>query len=145
MHRTLRILLLVALVLHVACGSKSAKRDGDTVAEEVVVEELVAELTVGATSEVLVDLGSVAPRSITTREIRIVNNTDEPVVLLDYETTCRCTTLEFERTPIEAGGHAVAVLKFDSRGEWGGVGNFLSIETSNEECSVVVWMSAEVN
>ena len=138
----LRISLFLALILHVACGSK--QQHGDGVEHENMPEELVAELTIGAASEVLVELGAVAPRSITTRDIRIVNTTDAPIVLLDYETTCRCTTLDFPRTPIAAGGEVVAVLSFDSRGEWGGVGNFLSIETSNEECAVVVWMSAEV-
>ena len=107
-------------------------------------EVLVAELTEGATSEVLADFGVVEPRSLSSLDIRIVNCTDSPIVLLDYETTCRCTTLEFDRAPIAAGGETIAVLTFDSRGEWGSVGNFLSIVTSNEECAIVVWMSAHV-
>jgi hypothetical protein len=123
-----------------------SKQDNTTIEEQgmEVAEVLVAELTEGATSEVLADFGVVEPRSISSLDIRIVNTTDSPIVLLDYETTCRCTTLEFDRTPIAAGGEAVAVLTFDSRGEWGSVGNFLSIETSNEECAVVVWMSAHI-
>jgi hypothetical protein len=36
------------------------------------------------------------------------------------------------------------VLTFDSRGEWGSVGNFLEVATSNPECGFVVWMSAMV-
>jgi hypothetical protein len=123
-----------------------SKQEKTTIEEQgmEVAEVLVAELTEGATSEVLADFGVVEPRSISSLDIRIVNTTDSPIVLLDYETTCRCTTLEFDRTPIAAGGEAVAVLTFDSRGEWGSVGNFLSIETSNEECAVVVWMSAHI-
>ena len=142
MPRLLRITLPLALVLCVACGAKT--KPAEQHAEEPRIDELVAELSLGVTSEVLADFGSVEPRSIVSRDIRIVNNTNEPIVLLDYETTCRCTTLEFDRKPIAVGEEAVAVLTFDSRGEWGSVGNFLSVTTSNEECAMVVWMSAYV-
>lgn len=150
--RTLtRISLLVAFILcGVACGQKP-KQETDKQSEKVVAEvasgdaeELVAELAVGATSEVVVDFGVVEPRSIAEREIRVVNQTDNPLVLLDYSTTCRCTTLEFDRKPISPGGEAVVVLTFDSRGEWGSVGNFLEITTSNPECGFVIWMGATV-
>ena len=142
MQRLFRITLPLALVLCVACGAKT--KPAEQHADEPKIEELVAELSVGVTSEVLVDFGSVEPRSVVSRDIRIVNTTDEPIVLLDYDTTCRCTTLEFERKPIAAGEQTIAVLTFDSRGEWGNVGNFLSVTTSNEECAMVVWMSAYV-
>ena len=142
MQRLFRITLPLALVLCVACGAKT--KPAEQHAEEPKIEVLVAELSVGVTSEVLVDFGSVEPRSVVSRDICIVNTTDEPIVLLDYDTTCRCTTLEFERKPIAAGEETIAVLTFDSRGEWGSVGNFLSVTTSNEECAMVVWMSAYV-
>ncbi len=145
-----RISLLLALILcGVACGINS-KQEADMHDDESAmmasheIEELVAELSEGATSEVVVDFGVVEPRSIAEREIRVVNQTDNPLVLLDYSTTCRCTTLEFDRKPISPGGEAVVVLTFDSRGEWGGVGNFLEITTSNPECGFVVWMGATV-
>ena len=142
MQRLFRITLPLALVLCVACGAKT--KPAEQHAEEPKIEELVAELSVGVTSEVLVDFGSVEPRSVVSRDIRIVNTTDEPIVLLDYDTTCRCTTLEFERKPIAAGEETIAVLTFDSRGEWGSVGNFLEVTTSNPECGFVIWMGATV-
>ena len=146
-----RLSLLLALILMgVSCGLMP-KQEADNGAEDVAaeqvsdaVEELVAELAVGATIEVLADFGVVEPRSIATREIRVVNSTDSPIVLIDYDTTCRCTTLELDRKPIEPGGETMVILSFDSRGEWGSVGNFLSIATSNPECAIVIWMSAEV-
>lgn len=147
MHTVARLISLLALVLCVvACGLKPKHVDEQTETQSVEqqAEVLVAELVEGATSEVLVDFGVVEPRSIVSRDIHIVNHTDSPVVLLDYETTCRCTVLDLPRNPIEAGEEAVVVITFDSRGEWGGVGNFLSIATSNEECAVVVWMSAHI-
>lgn len=152
MHSIARILLPMALLLcGAACGlaNKSGKQENEgglNVEESAQLEvvEFVAELTQGTTCEVLADFGVVEPRSIATRSIRIVNNTDSPIVLLDYDTTCRCTTIEFDRKPIDVGGKATALLKFDSRGEWGNVGNFLDITTSNPECGFVIWMAATV-
>ena len=132
----------MALVLCVvACGSKSAKQNAEC---EAMPEVLTAELVEGATSEVMADFGVVEPRAVVEMPIRVINATDEPIVLLDYSTTCRCTTLALPRTAIEAGGECEVVLSFDSRGEWGSVGNFLEVTTSNPECGFVVWMAAMV-
>lgn len=147
MHTVVRLISLLALVLCVvACGSKPKHVDEQTETKviEQQVEVLKVELAEGSTCEVIVDFGVVEPRSIVSRDIHIVNHTDAPIVLLDYETTCRCTTLDLPRKPIEPGGEAVAVLTFDSRGEWGSVGNFLDITTTNPECGFVIWMGATV-
>lgn len=145
MHAFCRITALLALVLCVvACGAKQTKKDAKSVACETAPEVLVAELAEGYTAEVLADFGVVEPRSVVDMPIRVINNTDESIVLVDYSTTCRCTTLELPRAAIEAGGECEVVLTFDSRGEWGGVGNFLDVTTSNSECGFVIWMGATV-
>lgn len=140
-----RISTLLALVLCVvACGAKQTKNSANSGEGEVVIEVLEATLEEGCTAEVFADFGVVEPRSAVEMPIRVVNATDEPIVLLDYSTTCRCTTLDLPHNPIEVGGVCEVVLTFDSRGEWGGVGNFLDITTSNPECGFVVWMGATV-
>ena len=145
MHAFCRSMLLVALVLcGVACGAKQAKSDAESVACETAPEVLKAELAEGYTAEVIAEFGVVEARSVVDMPIRVRNNTDKPIVLLDYSTTCRCTTLALPRTAIEAGGECEVVLSFDSRGEWGSVGNFLEVTTSNPECGFVVWMAAMV-
>ena len=147
MHTVVRLISLLALVLCVvACGSKHKQVGEQTEVKETEqqAEVLEAELVEGSTCEVVVDFGVVESRSMVSRDIRVVNHTDAPIVLLDYETTCRCTTLDLPRMPIEPNGEAVAVLTFDSRGEWGSVGNFLSITTTNSECGFVIWMGATV-
>jgi hypothetical protein len=147
MHAFYRLTALVALVLFVvACGAKQTKSSAEDTASEMASEPVVLEATLeeGCTCEVLAEFGVVEARSVREMPIRVKNNTDEPIVLLDYSTTCRCTTLELPRTAIEAGGESEVVLTFDSRGEWGGVGNFLEVTTSNPECGFVVWMAAMV-
>ena len=145
MHAFCRSMLLVALVLcGVACGAKQTKSDAESVACETAPEVLRAELAEGYTAEVIAEFGGVEARSVVDMPIRVRNTTNEPIVLLDYSTTCRCTTLALPRTAIEAGGECEVVLTFDSRGEWGSVGNFLEVTTSNPECGFVVWMAAMV-
>lgn len=145
MHAFCRSMLLVALVLcGVACGAKQTKSDAESVACETAPEVLKAELAEGYTAEVIAEFGVVEARSVVDMPIRVKNTTNEPIVLLDYSTTCRCTALALPRTAIEAGGECEVVLTFDSRGEWGSVGNFLEVTTSNPECGFVVWMAAMV-
>ena len=145
MHAFCRSMLLVALVLcGVGCGAKQAKSNAESVACETAPEVLRAELAEGYTAEVIAEFGVVEARSVVDMPIRVKNTTNEPIVLLDYSTTCRCTTLALPRTAIEAGGECEVVLTFDSRGEWGSVGNFLEVTTSNPECGFVVWMAAMV-
>ena len=145
MHAFCRSMLLVALVLcGVACGAKQTKSDAESVACETAPEVLRAELAEGYTAEVIAEFGVVEARSVVDMPIRVKNTTNEPIVLLDYSTTCRCTALALPRTAIEAGGECEVVLNFDSRGEWGSVGNFLEVATSNPECGFVVWMAAMV-
>ena len=145
MHAIRCIATLLALLLCVvACGSKQKLESGDKGESVSKPEVLVAELAEGTTCEVLADFGVVEPRSVVEMPIRVVNTTDEPIVLLDYTTTCRCTALNMQRTPIEVGGECEVTLVFDSRGEWGNVGNFLDITTSNSECGFVIWMAATI-
>jgi hypothetical protein len=103
-----------------------------------------AEIKRDTVCEVLVDLGRVRCSDTVVKNIRLVNKTDAPIALLEYQTTCRCTWLTLPNTAIAPNDYADIELTFDSRGEFGSIGNFLSIETSDESVEVVVWMSADI-
>ena len=103
-----------------------------------------AEIKRDTVCEVLVDLGRVYYSDTVVKNIRLINKTDAPIALLDYQTTCRCTGLTLPNTAIAPNDYADIELTFDSRGEFGSIGNFLSIETSDESVDVVVWMCAEI-
>lgn len=142
----LAISVALGLLLATSCNkTTSSKEQSNEASTEATAESLVVRLCDNTTSEVYVDLGTVEARSTATESIRIENATDEPIVLVDYETTCRCTTMEFSRKPIQPGESCVATLIFDSRGEWGTVGNYISIATSTEGCNIAVWMCAEID
>ena len=52
--------------------------------------------------------------------------------------------LEFERKPIAPKESIDIELTFDSRGEWGSVGNYMEIVTSTEDMPIVLWIGAEI-
>lgn len=96
-----------------------------------------------AVCEVLVDMGAVLPSTTVTKTIRITNCSTTPLVLVDYSTQCRCMWLEYSREPIAVGDYRDIELVFDSRGEWGAVGNYMEITTSGEH-PIVLWIGAEI-
>ena len=94
--------------------------------------------------EVIVDLGNVRYSSTVEETIRLTNLGDSPIVLLDYTTQCRCMWLDFERDVIAVNDSIDITLTFDSRGEWGTVGNYMEITTSVDNAPIVLWIGAEI-
>ena len=88
-------------------------------------------------------MGAVLPSTTVTKTIRITNCSTTPLVLVDYSTQCRCMWLEYSREPIAENEYRDIELVFDSRGEWGSVGNYMEITTSGEH-PIVLWIGAEI-
>lgn len=149
-----RWIIIIALVLLVATlalvlrivdsESDNLRRAGEQQAQQKSeYSGIIAEVADGM-CEVLVDFDSVAYGTTTVKNIRIVNVGTTPLVLLDNTTQCRCMWLEYSREPIAVGESIDISLMFDSRGEWGSVGNYMTITTSREEAPIVLWIAAEV-
>ena len=150
-HRWVVVVALVliaatlALVLRIVYFPSDDLRHGE---EQMVQQEsnysgIVAEVADGV-CEVLVDFESVAYGVTTVKNIRVVNVGTTPLVLLDDTTQCRCMWLEYSREAINVGESIDISLMFDSRGEWGSVGNYMTITTSRAEAPIVLWIAAEV-
>ena len=135
------LLAAISLLLNTASIFRSAK-EKDTA--ESGYNGLVAEYSGGEVCEVVVDLGYVKRSAVVTETIRLVNRSNSPILLLDYSTQCRCMWLEFEREPIAPNESVDILLTFDSRGEWGSVGNYMEITTSVDNTPIVLWIGAEI-
>lgn len=112
--------------------------------QKVEYRGLRAEIKRDSLCEVLVELGSVAYSTTAEKSIRFTNLTDAPLALLDFTVTCKCTWLELPNKPIEVGESADVKVVFDSRGEYGSIGNYLSVKCSDERANIAIWVSAEV-
>lgn len=138
------VAVVAVCLIYVATTTKEPPTAAPTIAAKSEYQGIEAELQGGSACEVLVDFGSVPYSSTATKQIRLINRTAQPIVLLDYETTCRCTWLTLPATPIAPNAYADVEVTFDSRGEFGSIGNYLSVTTSDEQCNVAIWMCAEV-
>ncbi len=78
------------------------------------------------------------------RQLWIANRSTRPVVLLDYERSCGCTTLEFDRSPIAKGEAQRMRMLFDSRGEWGWQLKQIALRFSGAEKPFRIFVEAEV-
>ncbi|MBQ8774844.1 MAG: DUF1573 domain-containing protein [Alistipes sp.] len=112
--------------------------------QKVEYRGLRAEIKRDSLCEVLVELGSVAYSTTVEKSIRFTNLTDAPLALLDFSATCKCIWLELPNKPIEVGESADVKVVFDSRGEYGSIGNYLSVKCSDERANIAIWVSAEV-
>ena len=148
-RRTTLLLAVVALLVAAFVAVRILDSEGDNrhreeSAQQERKELPCYELTGNATCEVLVEFGDVNSSHEVIYDFALRNNCDTPIVLLDYEATCRCVWLDMPRRAIAPGECCGLRLHFDPRGEWGSVGNYLSIATSREDVGIAVWMSAEV-
>jgi hypothetical protein len=132
----------VALILRIVDSEiDNCHRDKGETSDEY--NGLIAEYNGEDIYEVLVDFGDVTPSSTVVKNIRIVNRCTTPLILLDHTTQCRCMWLEYSREPITEGTYTDVELTFDSRGEWGTVGNYMEITTSSGR-PIVLWIGAEI-
>ena len=135
----------LALVLRIVDSeSDNRRREAESATQEAnAYSGIVAEVS-DDVCEVLVDFESVPYSSTTVKTIRVINQGTTPLILVDYTTQCRCMWLDFGREPIAAGESRDITLTFDSRGEWGSVGNYMEITTSIEDRPIVLWIGAEI-
>ena len=141
------VVVVVALFAAVRIWDSTTDNNAREEAAETTTEdvaELSADIRTDSITEFIVDFGEVRYGNTATQTIRLRNTTNKPLTLTEYQATCRCTWMELPRYPITSGEWAEAEIFFDSRGEYGTVGNYIEITTSDERCIVAVWMCAEV-
>ena len=142
---TIIVIATVALALRIADSESDNQRrtEIESCAMRCDDPDIVAEVD-DDLCEVLVEFGSVPRSSTTTKTIRVVNKGSTPLVLLDFSTQCRCMWLDLSDKSIDCGDYCDISLSFDSRGEWGSVGNYMEVITSRDNAHIVLWIAAEV-
>lgn len=114
-------LLLLSLTILCSCGSHSSGRETDRPIEQVQKDRMIRitdEIAVSGGTDTL-RFGHLHTGEIAVMPVWVANESRQPVVLLDYERSCGCTSLEFDSQPILSGRARRIEVTFDSRGEWG--------------------------
>lgn len=141
-----RLIVAVSALCFVAvCMSCVNKAKQETEQQEEADLGITAEIRTDSITEVLVEFDNVRYSTTVDKSILLHNPTDTPLSLIDYDATCRCTWVDLPQKAIAPGEAGEVVLKFDSRGEYGSVGNYVDIRTSDPRCRIGIWMSAHVN
>lgn len=143
-NKALVFALLIATAVVVAMLWSTDTNTEKSIEQAPTFNGIAAEHDGSKYCEVIVDLGRVRRSATVDTTIRLTNHSDSPIVLLDYSTQCRCMWLEFDRKPIAPNESIDISLTFDSRGEWGSVGNYMEITTSVDSAPVVLWIGAEI-
>lgn len=138
-------LVAVAMVAAILLTMRTTNTTSPTEAKSALpLYGITAEIRTDSITEVLVEFGDVPYGGIASERIRLRNTSNEPIVLTDYQATCRCTTIGLPRTAIAPNEWAEAEVVFDSRGEFGTVGNYIEVATSDPRCKIGIWTCAEV-
>lgn len=143
--------LLVAVVAVVAAIAvilsmliTRGEQQPNIASHEATFDGIAADIRTDSITEILVEFGDVSYSTIATKRIRLRNTSDLPLTLVDYKATCRCTWIDLPHGAIAPNEWAEAEVVFDSRGEYGTVGNYIEVITSDDRCRIGIWMSADI-
>lgn len=95
--------------------------------------------------ETVHDFGSVPEKGGPVEyEFGFVNNTGQPLVLVNVEASCGCTTPEWSRDPIAPGKQGFVRARFDPEGRPGFFRKNITITTSPETGQVILQLTGNV-
>ncbi|MFM9074736.1 MAG: DUF1573 domain-containing protein, partial [Bacteroidota bacterium] len=95
--------------------------------------------------ETVHDFGSVPEKGGPVEyEFGFINNTGQPLVLVNVEASCGCTTPEWSRDPIPPGKPGFVRARFDPEGRPGFFKKNITITTSPETVQVILQLTGNV-
>lgn len=148
MGRYAAIAFVVGLIV-LSCGRNTTQKssEGSIEDENPIFLASTISLDTEALQYIVADtlqLGRMHSGEILSQRVRIVNNSDEKLVITDHKTSCGCTTVEYERKPIEVGKYSDIVVSYDSSGEWGWQMQLLELQLAQKEYPIKIYIDAEV-
>jgi hypothetical protein len=121
----------------VACaGRETVKTDG-------AVFDISPEI-LDARADTLIELGRIREGEIVQFDARIRNVGTEPLVIKSVDTSCGCTSVEYEKRPIAPNETGQFSFRFDSRGFWGTQLKLIELDTSVSQYPFQVMVRAEI-
>lgn len=131
-------LLAAAVCTLPACGNRTpaTEHKGPTIALTD------STFTLGGTDTVR--FGRMRSGEIAVQRLWIENRSPRPTAIVSYETSCGCTSLEFDPQPIRSGEAQRASLTFDSRGEYGWQLKTLDITLAGAARPLRILVEAEI-
>jgi hypothetical protein len=95
-------------------------------------------------ADTTINIGTMRSGEVVKYDARIRNTGTEPLVIKRIDTSCGCTSVEYDKQPIPPGGEAEFSFRFDSRGMWGLQHKLVEIATSAGASPFRITVQAEV-
>ena len=128
----------VALVLLCGCGSRSGHRTFSGPVIAVSAESLHTDM-----SDTL-RFGSLHSGETARLEAGFCNRGGEPLVVVRSESSCGCTSLEYDAQPIMPGDTLRVAVRFDTSGQRGWLFKVLRVYFSGGERPLRLYVEADV-
>lgn len=142
--RSIRKYLFAAVAAGLLCGLLPAcgNRTPSTERKGPIIILTDSTLTAGGTDTVR--FGRMHSGEIAVQRLWIENRTARPTAIVSYETSCGCTSLEFDPQPIRSGEAQRVSLTFDARGEYGWQLKALDIALAGADRPLRIFVEAEI-
>ena len=88
--------------------------------------------------------GKMRQGEIIRKQLRIQNESGNPMVILRHITSCGCTTVNYDRRPIAAGESTTIDFEFNSRGEVGWQMKLMEFYFAEKDTPLKIYIEAEV-
>ena len=124
------------------CSAACGNRPRDAVRKGPIIVLTDTTLTAGGSDTVR--FGRLRSGEIAVQRIWIENRATRPTAVVSCETSCGCTSLEFDTQPVVPGAAQCATLTFDSRGEYGWQFKTLDISLAGASRPLRLFVEAEI-
>ena len=91
-----------------------------------------------------IDFGRVCEGDVVTREIRVRNGGDTPMVITRLDLTCGCIQADYPRQPLRPGEEADMTVSFDSSRLGGWIYKTALVYTSITQTAYIIVIIAEI-
>ena len=138
--RLVRWCSLVGLLALMACGSRRQAQPTLPSGQKITINDQ----TLAEGGSDTVRFGHMHAGEVAVLPLLFANESTQPIVILGYDRTCGCTTLEYENQPLKSGEQRAANLRFDSAGSYGWQFKVVKIRLSGSREPHRLYVEAEV-
>lgn len=131
--------IVTAAILSISCGNAKEKPSVQ-VGQIIEIDDAMVQRG-GADT---IHFGRLNEGEIAVRSITLINNTQQPTVIVNHERSCGCVNVEYERRPIMPKGESKVDFTFDSRGEYGWQMKIITLRLGAAGVPLKIYIEAEV-
>ena len=130
-----------AILAFAACGQRTGTTTHHAAGSQVitVTEEMLRE---GGSDTVR--FGNLASGEVAVKRLTLKNATATPIVIVNHDTGCDCTSLDYDHKPIMADGETELTCTYNSTGTHGWQFKLVKVYLSGADTPLRIFVEADV-